>query len=63
MKKYIKPSVKVRVINMAAEMLSASNPSNTNSIPMYKNQAITSDDKDYTEAAKSNNFSVWGNEE
>lgn len=33
MKKYIKPSVKVRVVNMAAEMLSTSN---TNSIQMYK---------------------------
>lgn len=60
MKKYIKPSVKVRVINIEAEMLSTSD---TNSIQMYKDQAITSDDTNYEEAAKSNNFSVWGSEE
>lgn len=60
MKKYIQPSVKVRVVDMTSSILAGSD---THTIPMYSDNAITSDDQEYEEAAKSNHFSVWVDEE
>ena len=59
MKTYIQPSVKVRVVDMTSSILAGSD---THTIPMY-NEAITSDDQEYEEGAKSNHFSVWVDEE
>lgn len=61
MKTYVKPTIKVRELNVDSEILAAS------TIQMYgDDDPITNDDNDYVEGAKYNTWSskgLWADDE